>query len=282
MWMSHCKMFWNIVKNPSLKETFNSIPALHRHNGVAVCLAHLLFLLAMKGRWSAANVPQLWTTIHFSPLNLYTVIKRNLAAKYTSSYICMEWLNSLRWHPLVVQSHWGGQFGKFACVHKQINHEWQWREGCGQKNHMGAKMVCDLYVPGRLLAWLHYEIQMIKMTQFPPGCVPWTKKVFSQKKKIGILDSKVWKNWERYHFVSGMNILHHAEKTFVLFLRTKQSIRNIFKNPCDWLFTSLQKLKAQRLHWPCCIFLSIKLSIEQVSSIDAVTSFFLHLTLERI
>lgn len=182
MWMSHCKMFWNIVKNPSLKETFNSIPALHRHNGVAVCLAHLLFLLAMKGRWSAANVPQLWTTIHFSPLNLYTVIKRNLAAKYTSSYICMEWLNSLRWHPLVVQSHWGGQFGKFACVHKQINHEWQWREGCGQKNHMGAKMVCDLYVPGRLLAWLHYEIQMIKMTQFPPGCVPWTKKsLFSEK-----------------------------------------------------------------------------------------------------
>lgn len=84
-------------------------------------------------------------------------------------------------------------------------------------------------------------------------------------------------------FFTGMNILHHAEKTFVPFLRTKlQSIINIFKNPCDWLFTSLQKLKAQRLHWPRCIFLSIKLSIEQVSSIDTVTSFFMHLTLERI
>lgn len=62
------------------------------------------------------------------------------------------------------------------------------------KNHMGAKMVCDLYVPGRLLAWLHYEIQMIKMTQFPRGCVPRTKKMCSRKKKIVFLDTKCEKD----------------------------------------------------------------------------------------
>lgn len=37
---------------------------------VAICLAHLLFLLGMKGRWSAANVPQLCSTILLSPLSL--------------------------------------------------------------------------------------------------------------------------------------------------------------------------------------------------------------------
>lgn len=62
---------------------------------VAICLAHLLFLLGMKGRWSAANVPQLCSTIHLSPLSLHTVIKSNLAAKYTSSYICMTRQNRL-------------------------------------------------------------------------------------------------------------------------------------------------------------------------------------------
>lgn len=35
------------------------------------------------------------------------------------------------------------------------------------RTHTGAKMDSDLYVPGRLVAWLLYEIQMIKMTQFP-------------------------------------------------------------------------------------------------------------------
>lgn len=184
MWMSHCKMFWNIVKNPSLKETLNSIPALHRHNGVAVCLAHLLFLLAMKGRWSAANVPQLWTTIHFSPLNLHTVIKRNLAAKYTSSYICMEWLNSLRWHPLVVQSHWGGQFGKFACVHKQINHEWQWREGCGQKTTREPRWsVTYMYLvdcwPGYIM-----RFKWLKWPSFLPAVCHEQKKSFLRKRKL--------------------------------------------------------------------------------------------------
>lgn len=50
------------------------------------------------------------------------------------------------------------------------------------RNHTGAKMDSDLHVPGRLLAWLHYEIQMIKMTQFPPGCVTRTKKKSVLKK----------------------------------------------------------------------------------------------------
>lgn len=238
MWMSHCIMFWNIVKNPSLKETFNSIPALHRHNGVAVCLAHLLFLLAMKGRWSAANVPQLWTTIHFSPLNLHTVIKRNLAAKYTSSYICMEWLNSLRWHPLVVQSHWGVNLENLhVYISRLITSDSGGKAVVKKTTWEPRWSVTYMYLvdcwPGYIM-----RFKWLKWPSFLPAVCHEQKKVFSQKKKIGILDSKVWKNWERYHFVSGMNILHHAEKTFVLFLRTKQSIINIFKNPCDWLFTS--------------------------------------------
>lgn len=37
------------------------------------------------------------------------------------------------------------------------------------RNHTGAKLDSDLHVPARLLAWLLYELQMIKMTQFPDG-----------------------------------------------------------------------------------------------------------------
>lgn len=58
------------------------------------------------------------------------------------------------------------------------------------RNHTGARMDSDLHVPGRLLAWLLYEIQMIKMAQFPTGCVSKKKNLFS-KKQITFLDSKV-------------------------------------------------------------------------------------------
>lgn len=51
------------------------------------------------------------------------------------------------------------------------------------RNHTGARMDSDLHVPGRLLAWLLYEIQMIKMAQFPTGCVS-KKKIYSQKSKL--------------------------------------------------------------------------------------------------
>lgn len=81
-----------------MKHSAIFILTLHCGNDASqpVWPAHLLFLLGMKGRWSAANVAQLCTTIHLSPLILHTVIKSNLAAKYTSSYICMTWQNSLR------------------------------------------------------------------------------------------------------------------------------------------------------------------------------------------
>lgn len=39
------------------------------------------------------------------------------------------------------------------------------------RNHMGAKMDSDLHVPGRLVAWLRYEVQIIETTQFPPSCL---------------------------------------------------------------------------------------------------------------
>lgn len=39
------------------------------------------------------------------------------------------------------------------------------------RNHTGAKMDSDLHVPGRLVAWLRYEIQIIEMTHFPPSCL---------------------------------------------------------------------------------------------------------------
>lgn len=115
-WMSYYVAFCNIPKHPSTNEAFISILTFTTWY-CAVCLAHLLFLLGMKGRWSAANAPQLCATIHLISLVLHTVIKSNLAAKYTSSYICMTRRNSLRWHPLAVQSHWGGLFGEFACGH---------------------------------------------------------------------------------------------------------------------------------------------------------------------
>lgn len=44
------------------------------------------------------------------------------------------------------------------------------------RNHTGAKMDSDLHVPGRLVAWLRYEIQIIGTTQFPPSCLTGKKK----------------------------------------------------------------------------------------------------------
>lgn len=34
----------------------------------------------------------------------------------------------------------------------------------------GAEMDSDLHVPGRLVAWLRYEIQITQTTHFPPSC----------------------------------------------------------------------------------------------------------------
>lgn len=126
--ISHVSIFFSTPWMPC-DATFRDTPktvmnywSIHQHPHFAawycaVCLAHLLFLLGMKGRWSAANAPQPCATIHLISLILHTVIKSNLAAEYTSSYICMTRQNSLRWHPLAVQSHWGGLFGEFACGH---------------------------------------------------------------------------------------------------------------------------------------------------------------------
>lgn len=121
------------------------------------------------------------------------------------------------------------------------------------------------------------------------------KSLFSEKENWHFRLQSVKKT--RYHFVSviwsccsansfffyGHEYFTSCRKDFCAISENKTAINNkhFQKNPCDWLFTSLQKLKAQRLHWPCCIFLSIKFSIKQVSSIVAVTSFFMHLTLER-